>query len=229
MTPHRLFSCFHPSSHPLVLGVARVVVPAVVLVVVPAVELLVKDLVLSSEFLKVCSEISYLFLHRSHLRRLATGGKRLSMYFHRSRPDHAVLLYRCGERQICAFPQTAPTDVSRKPVDGSQGVRQSGRPAKRNEITEFRVFSSLFIPEYGGKMAFYAFWSSTWPSGGRRILVRVGGFITLRLAGSGQIVPGVGQRCEDFIPGIRGRHLCSMRCRSGEVSYLISVGDKDGP
>uniref|UniRef100_A0A2N9IM90 Transposase (putative) gypsy type domain-containing protein n=1 Tax=Fagus sylvatica TaxID=28930 RepID=A0A2N9IM90_FAGSY len=68
------------------------------------------------------------------------------------------------------------------------------------QIIEFRVFSSLFIPEYGGKMAFYAFWSSTWPSGGRRILVRVGGFITLRLAGSGQIVPGVGQRCEDFIP-----------------------------
>jgi hypothetical protein len=34
MIPHRLFSCFHPSSHPLVLGVAHVVVPAVTLVVV---------------------------------------------------------------------------------------------------------------------------------------------------------------------------------------------------
>uniref|UniRef100_A0A2N9H4Y6 Uncharacterized protein n=1 Tax=Fagus sylvatica TaxID=28930 RepID=A0A2N9H4Y6_FAGSY len=63
-------------------------------------------------------------------------------------------------------------------------------------------------------MAFYAFRSSTWPSGGRRILGRVGGSSPVRLAGSGQIVPGVGQRCEDFIPGIRGRHLCSMRCRS---------------
>ena len=32
MTPHRLFSCFRPSSHPLVLGVAHVVAPAVALV-----------------------------------------------------------------------------------------------------------------------------------------------------------------------------------------------------
>ena len=54
-------------------------------------ELLVKDLILLGEFLKVGSEVSYLLLHRSHLRRLATGGKRLSVYFHRSRPDHAVL------------------------------------------------------------------------------------------------------------------------------------------
>ena len=30
-------------------------------------------------------------------------------------------------------------------------------------------FSVLFIPEYGERMAFYAFWSSTWPSGVRWI------------------------------------------------------------
>jgi hypothetical protein len=117
----------HPSSHPLTLDVAHVVVPAVVLVVAPVEtqrplfpysfpcpfllllslmlqELLVEDLVLPGEFLKVGSEISYLFLHRSHLWRLATGGKRLSVNFHRSRPDHAVLLYRCDEKQRCAFP-----------------------------------------------------------------------------------------------------------------------------
>uniref|UniRef100_A0A2N9H5P5 Transposase (putative) gypsy type domain-containing protein n=1 Tax=Fagus sylvatica TaxID=28930 RepID=A0A2N9H5P5_FAGSY len=100
----------------------------------------------------------------------------------------------------------------------SQGV------SEYTQITEFRVFRSLFIPEYGGRMAFYAFRSSTWPSGGRRILGRVGGSSPFHLAGSGQIVPGVGQRCEDFIPGIRGRHLCSMRCRSGELPpYSVVV------
>uniref|UniRef100_A0A2N9H320 Transposase (putative) gypsy type domain-containing protein n=1 Tax=Fagus sylvatica TaxID=28930 RepID=A0A2N9H320_FAGSY len=36
-------------------------------------------------------------------------------------------------------------------------------------------FSTLFVPGYGGRTAFYAFRSSTWPSGGRRILRRVEG------------------------------------------------------
>ena len=33
----------------------------------------------------------------------------------------------------------------------------------------------LFIPEYGKRMAFYAFWSSTWPSGVRWISGHVEG------------------------------------------------------
>ena len=36
-------------------------------------------------------------------------------------------------------------------------------------------FSVLFIPEYGKRMAFYAFWSSTWPSGVRWIWGHVEG------------------------------------------------------
>ena len=67
-------------------------------------ELLVEDLVLPSKFLKVGGEISHLLLHRSYLWRLATGGEQLRIDFHRLRPDDAVLLYRCGERQRCAFP-----------------------------------------------------------------------------------------------------------------------------
>ena len=41
----------------------------------------------------------------------------------------------------------------------------------------FGNFSTLFIPEYGGRTAFYAFRSSTWPSGGRRILRCVEGLL----------------------------------------------------
>ena len=67
-------------------------------------EFLVKDLVLPGEFLKVGSEISYLFLHRSHLGRLATGGKRLSVYLHRSRPDHAVLCIGAVKSKDVRFP-----------------------------------------------------------------------------------------------------------------------------
>uniref|UniRef100_A0A2N9HII7 Uncharacterized protein n=1 Tax=Fagus sylvatica TaxID=28930 RepID=A0A2N9HII7_FAGSY len=93
-------------------------------------ELLVKDLVLLGEFLKVGSEISYLLLHRSHLRRLATGGKRLSVYFYRSRPDHAVLCIGAVKSKDARFPQTALTDVPLKPVDGSQDEQQSRRPAR---------------------------------------------------------------------------------------------------
>uniref|UniRef100_A0A2N9EYR6 Uncharacterized protein n=1 Tax=Fagus sylvatica TaxID=28930 RepID=A0A2N9EYR6_FAGSY len=201
MALRRLFSCFRPSSHPLVLGVALVIVPAVVLVV----ELLVKDLVLSGEFLKVGSEISYLFLHRSHLRRLATGGKRLSVYFHRSRPDHAVLLYRCGERQIYANSHRRRQLM----FQGNQwtAVRACDRAEDLQKET-----STLFVPEYGGRTAFYAFRSSTWPSGGSQDLATRGGPVTLRLLGSGQIVQGAGRRREGFISGIRGGHLCTMRC-----------------
>ena len=39
----------------------------------------------------------------------------------------------------------------------------------------FCNFSTLFIPEYGGRTVFYAFRSSTWPSESRRILRRVEG------------------------------------------------------
>jgi hypothetical protein len=65
---------------------------------------MVEDLVLPSKFLKVGSEISHLLFHRSHLWRLATGGECLSVDFHRSCPNHTVLLYRCDERLRCAFP-----------------------------------------------------------------------------------------------------------------------------
>jgi hypothetical protein len=71
-------------------------------------------------FLKVGSEISYLFLHRSHLRGLAIGGKRLSVYFHQSRPDHAVLCIGAAKSKDARFPQTAPTDTALESVDGSQ-------------------------------------------------------------------------------------------------------------
>ena len=67
-------------------------------------ELLVKDLVLPGEFLKVDSKISYLFFHRSHLGRLATGRKRLSVYLHRSRPDHAVLCIGAVKSKDVRFP-----------------------------------------------------------------------------------------------------------------------------
>uniref|UniRef100_A0A2N9E6S4 Transposase (putative) gypsy type domain-containing protein n=1 Tax=Fagus sylvatica TaxID=28930 RepID=A0A2N9E6S4_FAGSY len=67
--------------------------------------------------------------------------------------------------------------------------------------------STLFIPEYGGRTASYAFRSSTWPSGDRRILRRVEGPFTLRLSGSGEIVQGAGRRYAGFIFGIRGEHL----------------------
>ena len=76
----------------------------------------------------------------------------------------------------------------------------------------FGNFSILFIPEYGGRTAFYAFRSSTWPSGGCRILRRVEGPFTLRLSGSGEIVQDAGRRCAGFISGIRGEHLGTMRC-----------------
>ena len=46
-----------------------------------------------------------------------------------------------------------------------------------NAESSFVFFSVLFIPEYGRRMAFYAFRSSTWPSGGRWILGRVEGLL----------------------------------------------------
>ena len=76
----------------------------------------------------------------------------------------------------------------------------------------FGNFSTLFIPEYGGRMAFYAFRSSTWPSGGRRIWQCVEGPFTLRLSGSGEIVQGAGRSYAGFISGIRREHLGTMRC-----------------
>jgi hypothetical protein len=39
----------------------------------------------------------------------------------------------------------------------------------------FCIFQVLLIPEYGRRMAFYAFRSSMWPSGDRWILGRVEG------------------------------------------------------
>ena len=45
-------------------------------------ESLIEDLVLPGKFLKVGSEISYLFFHRRHIWRLATGGEGLSVDFH---------------------------------------------------------------------------------------------------------------------------------------------------
>ena len=48
-----------------------------------------------------------------------------------------------------------------------------GRKICRN--SNFVFFSVLFIPEYGKRMAFYAFRSSTWPSGVRWISGRVEG------------------------------------------------------
>ena len=81
-----------------------------------------------------------------------------------------------------------------------------------NRESYFGNFSSLFIPEYGGRTAFYAFRSSTWPSGGCRIWRRVEGPFTLRLSGSGEIVQGAGRCCAGFIFGIRGEHLGTMRC-----------------
>ena len=76
----------------------------------------------------------------------------------------------------------------------------------------FGNFSTLFILEYGGRTAFYAFRSSTWPSGGRRIWRRVEGPFTLRLSGSGEILQGAGRRYAGFISEIRGEHLGTMRC-----------------
>ena len=76
----------------------------------------------------------------------------------------------------------------------------------------FGNFSTLFIPEYGGRTAFYAFRSSTWPSGGRRIWRCVEDPFTLRLSDSGEIMQGAGRRYAGFISGIRGEHLGTMRC-----------------
>uniref|UniRef100_A0A2N9EXL3 Uncharacterized protein n=1 Tax=Fagus sylvatica TaxID=28930 RepID=A0A2N9EXL3_FAGSY len=93
------------------------------------------------------------------------------------------------------FPQTAPTDVSRKSVDGSQGKRWSGRPAKGNEENGVLCLSVIHVA-----------FQRPLDLGTR------GGFMTLHLAGSGQLVHGAGRRCEGFIPRIRGGHLCTMRC-----------------
>ena len=76
-----------------------------------------------------------------------------------------------------------------------------------NADSSFVFFSVLFIPEYGRRMTFYAFRSSTWPSGGRPILGHVGSFMALHLVGSGQFVRGAGRRCTGFIPGILRGHL----------------------
>ena len=76
----------------------------------------------------------------------------------------------------------------------------------------FGNFSTLFVPEYGGRTVFYAFRSSTWPFGGHRILRCVEAPFTLRLSGSGEIVQGAGRRCAGFISGIHGEHLGTMRC-----------------
>uniref|UniRef100_A0A2N9I9T4 Uncharacterized protein n=1 Tax=Fagus sylvatica TaxID=28930 RepID=A0A2N9I9T4_FAGSY len=93
------------------------------------------------------------------------------------------------------FPQTVPIDVSRKPVDGSQGERQSGRPAKGNEgvISTISVHCSYLSTE--GERRFMPFghprgllevvgscdaWRARYPSSDRQWPDRAGCWATLR-------------------------------------------------
>ena len=76
-------------------------------------------------------------------------------------------------------------------------------------------------------MAFYAFWSSTWPSRVRWISGCVEGPWPFIWQVVTNLEHGTGRRRGGFIPRIRGGHLCMVRDRSGKVSRPIPVKDKD--